>query len=129
LHRTADPLELVEVVDESVLWRPVGGPEVIAGQLDRLLELSWLPNVTIRVLPAEVGVLRAHLGHFVLLSIPPELGSDVVYIEGHATNAYLSTAADLELYEGVFRSALENALDPERSVAMIHRYLTRHVPL
>jgi transcriptional regulator with XRE-family HTH domain len=128
VHRTVDPLEVLEIVDESVLWRPVGGPEVIAGQLRRLLQVGRLPNVTIRVLPADAGVLRAHLGHFVLLNIPPELGSDVVYVEGHATNAYLSTAADLELYEEVFQNALERSLDPERSVAMLDRYLSRHAP-
>jgi transcriptional regulator with XRE-family HTH domain len=128
LHRARDPLQLIDVVDESVLWRPVGGTAVIAGQLNRLLELGELPNVTIRILPAEVGVLRAHLGHFVLLGIPPELGSDVVYVEGHASNAYLDAASDIDLYEGVYASALESSLDPARSAAMIHRYLSRHAP-
>ena len=126
LQRRDDPLELTDVIDESVLWRPVGGPGVIAGQLRQLLELAELPNVTIRVLPADAGVVRAHLGHFVLLGIPPELGSDVVYVEGHASNAYLDASADVELYAGVFADALDRALDPASSAAMIHRYLSRH---
>jgi len=39
------------VVDESVLHRVVGSPAVMQAQLERLLELSDLPNVTLRVIP------------------------------------------------------------------------------
>jgi transcriptional regulator with XRE-family HTH domain len=126
--RAENPIVVFDVVDESVLWRPVGGPGVVAEQLRRLLEVSRLPNVTIRVLPAETGLLRAHVGHFVLLGIPPELGSDLVYVEGHAGNAYLDTQTDVELYDGVFADAVERSLDPDASAAMIDGYLSRHVP-
>jgi transcriptional regulator with XRE-family HTH domain len=117
LLRPRNPLEFVDVLDESVLWRPVGGHGVIAGQLHRRLELIQLPNVTILVLPA-----------FVLLGIPEELGSDVVYVEGQAGNAYLDARSDVELYEGVFQDVLDRALDPAASAVMIHRYLAQHAP-
>ena len=128
LWRKRDPLEVVDVVDESVLWRPVGGPAVIAGQLRRLLELTEQPNVTIRVLPATTGLLRAHVATFVLLGIPTELGSDVVFMEGQAGNAFLDARPDIELYEEVFADALDRALSPTDSVVMIHRYLAHHAP-
>jgi transcriptional regulator with XRE-family HTH domain len=128
LWRKRDPLEVVDVVDESVLWRPVGGPAVIAGQLRRLLELTELPNVTIRVLPASTGLLRAHVAAFVLLGIPTELGSDVAFMEGQAGNAFLDARADIELYEEVFADALGRALSPADSVGMINRYLAHHAP-
>jgi transcriptional regulator with XRE-family HTH domain len=128
LLRPRNPLEFVDVLDESVLWRPVGGHGVIAGQLQRLLELIQLPNVTILVLPAETGLLRAHVAAFVLLGIPEELGSDVVYVEGQAGNAYLDARSDVELYEGVFQDVLDRALDPDASAVMIHRYLAQHAP-
>lgn len=128
LWRKRDPLEVVGVVDESVLWRPVGGPVVIAGQLRRLLELTELPNVTIRVLPATTGFLRAHVAAFVLLGIPAELGSDVVYMEGQAGHAFLDARPDIELYEEVFADALGRALSPADSVGMINRYLAHHAP-
>ncbi len=128
LSRKRDPLEVVDVVDESVLWRPVGGPAVIAGQLRRLLELTELPNVTIKVLPATTGLLRAHVATFVLLGIPTELGSDVVFMEGQAGNAFLDARPDIELYEEVFADALDRALSPTDSIGMIHRYLAHHAP-
>jgi hypothetical protein len=47
------------VLDEAVLLRPIGGPEVMRRQLLRLAEASEPSNVTIRVLPFEVGAHRA----------------------------------------------------------------------
>lgn len=128
LRRKRDPLKVVDVVDEAVLWRPVGGPRVIVEQLRRLLELSELPNVTIRVLPAETGLLRAHVAAFVLLGIPTELGSDVVYMEGQGGHTFLDARSDIELYEEVFADALARALSPADSAAMIDRYLAHQTP-
>jgi transcriptional regulator with XRE-family HTH domain len=119
------PLELVAVMDEVVLRRPVGGSAVMAAQLDRLVEAARLPNVTIQVVPHEAGILRAHAGQFVLLDIPAELGSDLVFVEGHAGDSYLDSASDLELYRDVFADALASALSPDASVEMVRRYRSR----
>ena len=122
------PLEVVAVMDEVVLRRPVGGAEVMAAQLDRLVEVGRLPNVTVQVVPHEAGILRAHAGQFVLLDIPAELGSDVVFVEGHAGDSYLDGADDLEVYREVFADALASALSPAASADLITRYRARHVP-
>lgn len=127
-RRVPLPLEMVALVDEVVLQRPVGGPAVMAAQLDRLLADGQLPNVTIRVVPLAVGILRAHAGHFVLLDIPAELGSDVVYIEGHAGDFFLNTDSDLQLYYEVFADALACSLSPAESADVVARYRARHTP-
>ena len=49
------PPRLSAVIDESVLRRPIGGPEVMHRQRLRLLELSQRPETAIRVLPLSVG--------------------------------------------------------------------------
>jgi len=127
-RRVPRPLEVVAVMDEVVLRRPVGGPEVMAAQLDRLLEVGRLPNVTLRVVPHDAGILRAHAGQFVLLDIPAELGSDVVFVEGHAGDSYLDGADDLDLYREVFADALASALSPAASAELITRYRAGHHP-
>jgi Domain of unknown function (DUF5753) len=127
-RRSPRPLEMISVIDEVVLQRPVGGSAVMAAQLDRLLETARLPNVTLRVLPLAVGILRAHAGHFVLLDIPAELGSDVVFIEGHAGDSYLDSEPDLQLYYEVFADALTDSLSPADSLDVITRYRARHTP-
>lgn len=58
LVRAKPPLVWV-LLDETVLHRPVGTPEVMRGQLARLLEVIELPHVTIRIVPLSAGF---HLG-------------------------------------------------------------------
>jgi hypothetical protein len=51
LHRD-DPPAVVGIVDHVALFRGVGSPEVMAAQMQHLLDLASLPNVTLQVLPA-----------------------------------------------------------------------------
>jgi len=120
------PLDLVALFDEAVLQRPIGGREVMVAQLGHLLAVAALPNVTIRVLPFSAGILRAHAGHFVLVEIPRELGSDVVYVEGHAGDSYLDAESDVDLYEDVLADALRCAQSVDESSDSIGRYLAKH---
>jgi transcriptional regulator with XRE-family HTH domain len=53
------PIEVRAVLDEVCVRRVVGGPDVMRGQISRLLTLARLPNVIIQVLPFSVG---AHPG-------------------------------------------------------------------
>jgi transcriptional regulator with XRE-family HTH domain len=124
LRRTSPPpLELVAVLDEAVLLRKVGGRAVWKAQLEYIIELSELATVSVRVFPLELGLLRAHYGHFVLLEIPDELGSDVVYIEGHAGEAYLDAQSEVDRYKDVFADVLRHSLSPSESRETIARYL------
>jgi len=50
------PPELWAVIDEAALRRPVGGGDVMAAQLDCLIEPAQRPNIVLRVIPASVGV-------------------------------------------------------------------------
>ena len=49
------PPYLWVLLDETLLSRPVGGPAVMRAQLAYLLEMSALPNVSLRVVPVDVG--------------------------------------------------------------------------
>ncbi|MFC4944657.1 helix-turn-helix domain-containing protein [Pseudonocardia sp. GCM10023141] len=122
-----DPLLAVFIViDESTLHRVVGSRELMVEQLQYLLELSGRRNIDIRVLPFEVGVHRALNGPFVVLEFPTGVGADVVYIEGHAGDAYLETPSDVDLYKGVFADVTRRALNPDASRGLISRWLSIH---
>lgn len=109
--RGADPLRFTVVVDQSLLYRVVGSPAVMAAQMRHLLDLMREPHVVVRVLPFTAGVRRAHMAHFMLLDIPDDLGSDLVYIEGHAGETFLEARSDVDLYRDVFDDALARSLD------------------
>jgi transcriptional regulator with XRE-family HTH domain len=126
--RSADPLRLTAVVDESVLFRVVGGPDVMTAQMRHLLDLMELPHVVIRVLPFTAGLRRAHMDHFMLLEIPDDLGSDLVYIEGHAGETFLESESDVDLYRDVFADALARSLDAGASREVVRRFAHDHAP-
>ena len=118
-----DPLRLDMVVDESVLVRTVGNRVVMAGQMRHLLELTELPSVSIRIFPFRAGMRRAHMGHFVILEIPDDLGSTVVYSEGHAGESFLDGASDVDVYDDVFTEVRARSLAVGASRDVVRRYL------
>ncbi|MFH8529922.1 helix-turn-helix domain-containing protein [Streptomyces tendae] len=83
------------VMEEAVLHRVVGGPEVMREQIDRLLEASELEHVSIDILPFAVG---AHVGACAPFTYfrfeEPEL-PDVVYSEILSASMYLDERADV----------------------------------
>jgi len=126
--RRSDPLRLVVVVDEAALVRVVGGREIMVAQLSRLLDLMQLSNVDVRVLPFGAGLRRAHMGTFSILEIPNDLGSGVVYVEGHAGETFLEADSDVELYADVFGDALDRSLDAGESQEAVRRCRDQHAP-
>lgn len=77
------------VMEETVLRRPVGGPEVMRAQIDRLLDATRLPNVTLQIVPFDRGPHPGTYGPFVLFRFAvPEL-PDMVYSEYLTGAVYL----------------------------------------
>ena len=107
------------VLDESVLHRVVGSPAIMRTQLERLLELSALSNVTIQVIPYDAGALPSGTNKFIVLSFASAAVSDVVFIEGLTGDLYLDDPRDVEVYNLTFRKLVDLAADPERTREMI----------
>jgi transcriptional regulator with XRE-family HTH domain len=74
------PAEFDAVIDESVLRRTVGGPRVMAAQLEHLVAMAERPNVRLRVFPFDRGVHEGMAGPYRLLSFDDDQPS-VLYIE------------------------------------------------
>jgi len=91
-------------------------------QLAKILEMSALPNVTVQVLPYEVGAHPAVESNFTLLELPsPTPG--VVFVEGLIGSTYLERADDLKRYREIFGRLQTIALDPKSSVDLIAKSL------
>lgn len=101
------------VVDESVLHRVVGSPAIMRAQLERLMELSELTNIALRVIPYDAGALPAGNNKFIILSFAEPNVSDVVFIEGLTGDLYLDEARDVEVYNTTFRTLAQLAADPD----------------
>ncbi|MHA5049931.1 helix-turn-helix domain-containing protein [Streptomyces sp. SD15] len=83
------------VMDETALRRPVGGPEVMRAQIDKLLQVTKLPHVTLQVVPFSTGPHPGTYGPFVLFRFAmPEL-PDMVYSEYLTGAVYLDGRSEV----------------------------------
>src|ERR1022692_1211312 len=115
LLTASNPLQVWAVLDEAVLHRQVGGTKGMRAQLDRIREITALPNVILQVLPFDVGVHASMGTSFELLQFPEAGDTAIVYIEDHTSSQYLETDADIDRYTLVFDHLRAAALSPERS--------------
>lgn len=93
-----DPPALWSVLDEAALRRPPGGPKVMRAQLEHLLEITTLPNVTLQLVPFNAGAHPAAGGPFTILRFPQPDLPDVVYLEQLNSALYLDKPDDLSNY-------------------------------
>jgi transcriptional regulator with XRE-family HTH domain len=117
------PPRLWAVVDEAALRRPVGGRDVMRGQLERLVDATKLPNVTLQVLPLDSGAHPAMVGSFSVLRFPDQELPDVVYLE-HLTSAlYLNKPDEVDQYLHVMETICVRAAAPDQTVDLLERIL------
>lgn len=113
------PLELSAVLDEAVLRREIGGPEVMARQLRRLMEAARLPQVRLQVLPFAAGEHIGITGPFVIFSFSRTSDLDVVVLDHLTSSLYLERKEDLRAYTEAFNALRIHALSPEESLDYI----------
>ena len=119
------PPRLWAVMDEAALRRPVGGREVMRGQLERLIDATKLPNVTLQVLPFGAGAHPAMVGAFSILRFADRELPDVVYLE-HLTNAvYLDKRAEVERYLDVMELLCVDSEPPAKTVDLLTKILNQ----
>ena len=107
------------VIDESVLHRVVGSRTILRAQLERLIEVSELPSVTVKVIPYQAGALPAANNKFIILRFAMPDVSDVVFVEGLTGDLYLDEPGDVEVYSLTFRSLTHLAASPTTTREMI----------
>ena len=102
LTRDPHPLRAHFVLDESVLHRLVGGPEVMADQLDHLADAAGRRTVTVQVVPFAHGAHPEAAGAFTLLDFGAPGDPGVAYVEGRVSGEYVEGPAEVEDHATVF---------------------------
>ncbi|MGH3982796.1 MAG: DUF5753 domain-containing protein [Pseudonocardiaceae bacterium] len=123
LTRQPDPPIVWSVLDESVLYRPAGEPQVLVEQLDHLVKLLDLPTLTIQLLPLEAGVHAGIDGTFMILTFPPELVGDpgIAYTEAPTRGIYYEDRAEIMTYRNTLRRIQVHARTPQDTRALLVR--------
>ncbi len=103
------PARLNVVIGENALHRAVGGPQVLADQIERLQQLDTLPTVDIRYLPFTAGAHPAVTGPFRILEFDNADNPDMVYVELEDAAHYLEKSDDLATYQRIRNVLIERA--------------------
>ncbi|GAA4241013.1 helix-turn-helix transcriptional regulator [Actinomadura meridiana] len=113
------PPQAIFVLDESVLRRPIGGPKIMADQIDHLVSMARRPNVQILVMPFDRVTPTALAGSSILLSFSKE--PDLLYVES-GTVSFLTDSRDETFKMGIhFITTVSEALSQNESIEFMSR--------
>ena len=115
--------DLWVALDESALKRPLGSREVQRAQLQHLIEMAELPNITLQVVPFDVGGHAAAGGPFTILRFAEPDLLDIVYLEQLTSALYLDKKQDTTDYLAVMDSLCIQAASPVGTTSFLHRIL------
>ncbi len=127
LTRVTAPPSLHVVLNEATIRRPIGGTQVMAEQLGRLVEASELPNLSLRIMPFSAGLHHGIMsGPFVMLRFPlngdgKETEPPTVYVDGFTGALYLDKPSEIERYAQAFTDIWDASLDEAPSQDLIQR--------
>ena len=111
-------IELRAVICESALRTQIGGPEVMRGQLNHLIEAATRPRVSFQVVPTSVGMHLGLEGPFLRMRFGDRPGVVAVSC-GDGSALFLEAPEDIEYYKGVNIALLEVALNHEESIELV----------
>jgi transcriptional regulator with XRE-family HTH domain len=117
--RRDNPATLSAILNEAVLLRPVGGARVMREQLDYLVEVAKLPNVTVQVLPFSAGGHPSMNGPYVILGYAEPSDEAFVYLDNLTNGQALEETEHVEGYSMVHEKLRGMSLDPDESIKRI----------
>lgn len=115
-----NPLILDAVISETVLRRPIGGPEVMRQQLAHLVSMVERPNITVRLLPFTAAEHPGINGAFSVLEFPDPDSGRIVTVETMTSTLYVERTRDVGTYRLAFDQIRSAALTPDETADMIN---------
>ncbi|WP_019925519.1 helix-turn-helix transcriptional regulator [Nocardia sp. BMG111209] len=134
LTRVLNPVTLEVLIDQAALHREIIAPELMAIQLDRLVEVSTQPGVTVRIRPFTAGG-NISTGRFVILDFDAgpssgRLDTDEppgVYVaDSVADGRYLDDPRDVRRYRDLVTGIRRACLDERKTRDLLKRAARRY---
>ncbi|MGC3861654.1 Scr1 family TA system antitoxin-like transcriptional regulator [Micromonospora chersina] len=117
LRRERPPL-LVAVIDEGILRRTLDGDRVLMReQCEQLVEQAAWPNVSLFVVPADVGMYSGLGGPFTIAEMPE--GARVGHVDGQAQAQIIDRAANVATLDRRWERIRGVALSRAQSLELI----------
>ncbi len=116
-----DPLRLTVMLEEAVLDRPIGGVDVLRGQLEHVLQFIEHDNIEFRMLPTGVGYHEALIGPFTVLDFAK--AQSIAYVELVNGAVYVQDQDQVDGYNRTVDRLREVALSPDETAVLIRSRL------
>jgi hypothetical protein len=119
LTQRKPPLVLHALIDQFALSREIGSPAARIAQLDHVLSMAAMPNVTVQVIPRAAGAYGPLSGPMILLDYGADAGPDVAYLEYIAGGETVANVDDVVALSAVWDEISTIASSPNRSTDII----------
>lgn len=110
------------VIDEAALWR-LDGRAAMRDQIQHLMDVAELPNVTLQVMPFYSGTHVAVGGPFTILRFSEPDLPDIVYLEQLTSALYLDKEQDVQHYLMVMDRLCIQAKSPAETTRFLRSTL------
>ncbi|WP_327074731.1 helix-turn-helix transcriptional regulator [Kitasatospora purpeofusca] len=109
------------VIDESVLNRRLGGPEVHRRQLERFLEIGETRGMTLQVMPMDRAENAGMDGSFILIT--PKGRPQTGYMEVQRNGRLITDAEEVRFLNVRYGTLRAQAHSPQESLSLIEKML------
>ena len=114
--------EVFLVLDESVLYREVGGSDVLRRQLEHLLDLIGERRIAVRIIPFKEQSPIPMLATYEIVSLVD--GTTVLYRESDTVDEILEDQEKIKRHREIFDRVWNGAYDEETSAGLIKDHAT-----
>lgn len=120
-----DPPQMVALLDEGLLMRPVGGVSVLRGQLRDLYNFAEnRDGINIRIIPFGAAAVAPGAA-MTYLRFPPGGPDELVYLEQLHGARYVSAPQEVEAYKQAFIHLKDIALTRTETLARLEDAINR----
>lgn len=114
-----DPPELWAIIHEVALCPQLGDTHVMREQLQRLLDVTTLPHVSVQVLPLTASPHPGMSGPFTLLGFPESGDLDIAHVEDLTNALYVEDPGEVAIRGAAFERLRAAALPFDKSTDLI----------
>lgn len=115
------------VIGEAILrWRPEGSTSILAGQLDRLIQLTATSGVRLGIVPEGAEHAPPQMNGFAIYDLPEE--GPIVVVETFAAELRHDDPRDVAIYVELFEGLADAAVFGEEARGLLMDHLRRLRP-
>jgi hypothetical protein len=116
-----DPPRLCVIMDVNVLRCEIGGPAVMRGQLEYLVEAARRPDIALHVIPEGAGAHPGLLGSMMVAGFADHDRPDVAYLETPLAGWLVEDARDVARVVLFYDTLRGEALPQKASAVLLAR--------